>query len=43
METNTDNEPIEIDFDAMSEGCMSNMLYGIGLMIVFLMALILQQ
>lgn len=35
-----DHEPFEIDFDAMSEGCLSNMSYTIVLIIIFILTLI---
>lgn len=37
---NENNEPIEIDLDAMSDGCMSNMSYTVVLIIVFVLAII---
>lgn len=35
-----DHEPFEIDFDAMSEGCMSNMSFTMVLIIIFVLAAI---
>lgn len=35
-----DTEPIEIDFDLISEGCLSNMTYTAVLLIVFVLAFI---
>lgn len=38
-----ENEPIEIDFDAMSEGCMSNMSFTMVLIIIFVLAVICNE
>lgn len=39
MENNTD-EPIEIDFDALADGCLENIKETAYLIVIFILALI---
>ena len=44
MKETEDKEPIEVDFDAMSNSCMSSIIgYSLALLAIFLMALYLKS
>jgi hypothetical protein len=40
MNNEKDTEPIEIDFDLLSEGCMSNLFFTLALVLIFILAYI---